>query len=517
MAFSNSAPPSDSAGSTVTSSSPRPLVLTDVHKRFGAVVALNGASLRLRPGTVHALIGGNGSGKSTFAKILTAVLRPDRATFRQDGSEPAHYTAATAAHLRVAGTYQEVSLVPDLSVAENLFLSRLPYRVTVRRLPRSLRASATEVLDRLLLPASVLDTKVRDLPLDQRALTELAKVLLTAPRVLIMDELTASLRAEQVEQVGKLLKELSAQGVATLFVSHRLEELVEFCSSCTVFRNGVTVLETDDIGKHTMDEYVSAMTATNKAVTAARRHRRGTSVDTTKTLIDIRDLVVPGWAEPVSFTVQAGEIVGLGGLAGNGQSDLLRAIFRAAPGRNPGVVALEQKKLSTHSLRDSVRHGIGFISGDRENEMAFGHRTVAENFTVISHATRRARPDIGLLAKMRVVGRPDQAMRDLSGGNQQKVIVGRWLAMKPRVLLADDPTRGVDIATRDDIHALLRDLADHGAAVILTSSDDRELADICDRAYVLYGGRIVKELAGEEVTEEELGRISTHPDFHVRA
>lgn len=516
MAFSNSAPASDPAGSTVASSG-RPLELTDVHKRFGAVVALNGASLRLRPGTVHALIGGNGSGKSTFAKILTAALRPDKATFRVDGSEPGRYTAATAAHLRVAGTYQEVSLVPDLSVAENLFLARLPYRVIVRGLPRSLRDSATEVLDRLLLPTSVLDTKVRDLPLDQRALTELAKILLTDPRVLIMDELTASLRAEQVERVGKLLKELSARGVATLFVSHRLEELVEFCSSCTVFRNGVTVLETDDIGKHTMDEYVSAMAAARKPVTAARGHRRSTRKDATKTLIDIRDLVVPGWAEPVSFAAQAGEIVGLGGLAGNGQSDLLRAIFRATPGRHAGVVALEQTKLSAHSLRDSVRHGIGFISGDREREMAFGHRTVTENFTVIANATRRARPDTGLLAKMRVVGRPGQAMRDLSGGNQQKVIVGRWLAMKPRVLLADDPTRGVDIATRDDIHALLRDLADHDAAVILTSSDDRELADICDRVYILYAGRIVQELAGEEVTEEELGRISAHPDFHVRA
>ena len=494
-------------------SSAEPLLeLHDVHKRFGQVVALNGASVRLSPGEVRALIGGNGSGKSTFAKVLMGIVAPDRAQITVDGRTTPH--SGTPEGIRVSGTFQEVSLLDDLSVEENLLLAHLPRKAGVLASPRSARATTIQALDHVLLPSSVLRRKVRDLPLDQRALAELAKVMLSEPQVVIMDELTASLRAEQVDQIGVLLKELSARQVATLFVSHRLEEVEEFCTSCSVLRNGVTVLETDDIGAHSMSDYVAAMTAIGDR-SGATRTRRASAVQAGRIILDVEGLRVDGGSEGVDIRVQEGEIVGLGGLAGNGQSEILRALYGSIPSHHERF-EVDGESSGHHSVRGSMRRGLGFISGEREREMSFGQRTVDENLSVVARSLRRAFSSRSLMERMKVVGRPEHPMRSLSGGNQQKVIVGRWLDLRPRILLADDPTRGVDVGTREEIHGLLRELTDGGSAVILTSSDDRELAEICDRVYVIYGGRVVAELTGDEVSEEEIGRVSIHPKFQER-
>jgi ribose transport system ATP-binding protein len=494
--------------------SPNPLfALTDVHKRFGPVVALNGASVRLAAGEVRALVGGNGSGKSTLAKILMGILDADRSHL-EIGGETSEGTRANEA-IRITGTFQEVSLLDDLSVQENLLLVRLPRRLGLFASPRKARSLTTHALEQVLLPASVLDTKVRDLPLDQRALAELAKVLLSDPQVVIMDELTASLRAEQVEQVGTLLRELSSHGVATLFVSHRLEEVQEFCTTCTVLRNGATVLETDNLATRSMSDYVGAMTATG-GDSGASRTRRTRAGEAGGVLLDVQGMSMAGWRGHLSrLHADAGEIIGLGGLAGNGQSEMLRGLFGSTPSSVESL-EVDGDVVTRHSLRRSLKRGIGFISGEREREMVFGQRSVDENLSVVAQSLKKAFSSRALMDRMQVVGQPKHAMRSLSGGNQQKVIVGRWLQLRPKVLLADDPTRGVDVATRGEIHRLLRELTDEGSTVVLTSSDDRELAEICDRVYVIYRGRIVAELTGDEVTEEDIGRVSIHPRYQER-
>jgi ABC-type sugar transport system ATPase subunit len=488
--------------------------LTDVHKRFGPVVALNGATVRLAPGEVRALVGGNGSGKSTLAKVLMGIVDADRAQLMVGGKQIPVHGHRAGQDVRIAGTFQEVSLLDDLSVEENLLLVRLPRRLGVLASPRLARSVTKHALDQVLLPISVLDKKVRDLPLDRRALAELAKVLLSDPQIVIMDELTASLRAEQVEQVGTLLKGLSDRGVATLFVSHRLEEVQEYCTSCTVLRNGMTVLETDDITSHSMAEYVAAMTATGDEL-GATRTRRAAASGGGRVILDIQALTVPGWTGQASVRAGAGEIIGLGGLAGNGQSEMLRGIYGAAHSHVQSI-EIDGTPVPRHSVRTSIRRGMGFISGEREREMAFGQRTVDENLSVVAQALKKAFSSHELMQRMKVIGKPRHLMRSLSGGNQQKVIVGRWLELRPQVLLADDPTRGVDVATREEIHRLLRELTDGGSTVVLTSSDDRELAEICDRVYVVYRGRVVAELEGDEVTEEGIGRVSIHPRYQEK-
>ncbi len=502
------------------SSSSRLLEVTGVHKRFGNVVALDGASVHVSPGEVRALIGGNGSGKTTLSKVLLGILEADDAQLSVRGvAHAVNERGERSDHgLRIAGTSQEVSLLDDLTVAENLLLTKLPRRLGLLSSPSARSSVTTAALDRVLLPSSLLNRKVRDLPLDQRALAELAKVLLEQPEVLIMDELTASLRAEQVEQVASLLSELSQGGMATLFVSHRLEEVEAICTSCTVLRNGVTVLETDDIKAHSMAEYVAAMTATGNGSgsTRTRSRRVASGEHDGEVILDVQGLTVPGWGSSVSIQGRGGEIVGLGGLAGNGQAEILRAVFGAVP-TPVDQLSVGSSVISQHSVRSAISHGIGFLSGEREREMSFGQRSVDENVRVVAHGLKRHLSTQDLLARMRTKGSPRQAMRNLSGGNQQKVIIGRWLGVDLKVLLADDPTRGVDVATREEIHQLLRELTEKGSTVVLTSSDDRELAEICDRVYVVYRGRVIAELDGDDVSEAEIGRVSIHPSYQGEA
>jgi ABC-type sugar transport system ATPase subunit len=492
------------------------LVAEDVHKRFGPVRALEGARLRMVPGQVRALVGGNGSGKSTFAKVLTGVLAADRARLVVDGVEVPHRGPATAGRLRIAATYQEVALADDLSVAENLALDRLPRRLGLLAAPGRARTRALGALERVALPATVLDRKVRELPLDQRALAELAKLLLDEPRFAILDELTASLRREQVERVGALLRELTADGVAVLYVSHRLEEIAELCDAATVLRNGRTVLEEDALADRPLDDLVAAMTGAGGEVGAARTRRAGRE-PAGEPVLEVEGLRVAGSPAPVSLRCAAGEVVGLAGLSGHGQSELLRTLAGARRG-DGGQVRLRGRPLHLGAVRDAVREGVGFLSGEREREMAFGARSVGENLTVVAQATGRRLPADPLLDRLGLPATHRRApMRSLSGGNQQKVIVGRWLGLEPHVLLADDPTRGVDVATRARIHALLRELADAGSAVLLASSDDRELGELCDRVYVLYRGAIVQELAGDEVDEHAIAHAAVAPPVGAAA
>ncbi|WP_099025000.1 sugar ABC transporter ATP-binding protein [Mycolicibacterium palauense] len=484
------------------------LTVSGISKNFGPVQALKNIDLRVQAGSVHALMGGNGSGKSTLSKALLGVVRPDAGRIEVAGGhhvvDPASSRAAG-----IYGTYQETALSGDLTVAENILINTLPSRLGLAS-TRNPDATLTAVIDRVGLPAAVLDTKVRELPLDQRCLAELARVLVHRPRLLIIDELTASLRRDQVGRVGTILREVADTGAAVLFVSHRLEEVDEFCSSATVLRNGRTVLHTDDLSDHHLDDLMAAMTGGDiQAGSAARRRKArsesaGSEESTTTSVLEVADLEVAEFGSRISLHGNSGEIVGVSGLSGNGQSELLRSLYGAVTSRE-GDIRIDGVPVRIRSVADAVRGGIGYISGEREREMVFGHRSIEENLGVVAMAFKKLIDPSLVMHRMALVTHRRAQIRSLSGGNQQKVVVGRWLGIKPRVLLADDPTRGVDVQTRNEIHGMLREMVtSNSSAAVVVSSDDHELAEICDRVYILHQGKVIEELAGDEVTEEAI-------------
>lgn len=500
------------------------LEASNVRKSFATVRALDGVSVGVPPGEVRAVLGGNGSGKSTLAKVITGVVAPDEASFKVNGPEVRIDRPADALRLGIAATYQELSLLSHLSVAENLMINRLPKKGGLWVSNRLAEKRSQDVLSRLGI-ADIAPLKVRELPLADRYLVELAKALVSEPKYLILDELTSALRREQVGLVRSVIEELSVSGVGILYVSHRLEEIFEFCESVTVLRNGKVVRE-GPVSEFATEDVVIAMSGPKTQQPAAVDTEVGGTVSpkarpegrgptpggsTGEPLLLLENIPLPGVGGEVSLKGYPAEIVGIAGLQGHGQSELLRTLFGAVPGGSTSV-RLEDRQVTIRTVRDAIREGFGFISGDRENEMIFGQRLVDENLRVVARAFKHNFRSEGLLERLQLSrDRLGAAMNTLSGGNQQKVVVGRWLGVEPRVLLADDPTRGVDVRTRQEMHSLLRELAGRGSLVLFSSSAERELADLCDRVYVLYRGRVVSELRGEQLNEHEIGAASMDP------
>ena len=476
-----------------------------ITKDYGHVRALKGADITLESGEVRALLGGNGSGKSTMSKILTGVTAPSTGGISIDGAPVSINGPRDASTLGIAATYQEVALAGDLTVAENLGVTRLPRRFGILSAPNRHRSLLTESLERVSLNEDILGERVRDLDLEQRSLVELARVLGTRPRYVVFDELTASLRAHQVDLVGDIIRELADDGAGILFVSHRLEEVERFCDVATVLRSGRVVLD-GSLKTLTIEDLVTAMTG-EKQNEGDRRRTVRASISAGATVLSAEDLLVDGAAGPVSVHSRAGEILGVAGLSGQGQGEMLRAL--AGTSRATGRILVGTKSMNSGKVDEFVSCGVGFVSGERDREMSFGVRNVDENARSVSLTQRRS-IDIGaILETLKLPKSHRRAMMSgLSGGQQQKVVLGRWLTMSPVVLVADDPTRGVDIGARREIHRLLRKIAEAGTGVVLTSSDDHELAEICDRVLIVYRGQIVQELTGDNVTEQQIADAS---------
>lgn len=495
----------------------------DVQKDFATVRALNGVSLSVSPGEIRAILGGNGSGKSTLAKVITGVVEPDKATIKVDGRQVHINSPIDARRLGISATYQELSLLNHLSVYENLLLDQLPNRWGIWVDNSAAEKRASKMLERLGI-ATLAPLKVRELALADRYLVELAKALAFNPKYLILDELTSALRREQVQLVRSVIEEASTNGTGILYVSHRLEEVFEFCDSVTILRNGEVVKE-GLVSELNSSDLINAMSGAkgkrttvpgigngDYSVETAPKHSVVQSDESTEEpLLALRGITIPGFDGEVSLEGYPGEIIGIAGLQGHGQSELLRLLFGAISGASVNIW-LEGKETTISTVREAVKKGFGFISGDRENEMIFGPRPVNENLQAVARIFRRNFRSEGLLERLGLSqDRLRVAMHTLSGGTQQKVVVGRWLGIEPRVLLADDPTRGVDVETRGEIHALLREAAGRGSLVLFSSSDERELASLCSRVYVLYRGQVVSELEGEQLTEHEIEATSMDP------
>lgn len=485
-----------------------PLLLAQaVTKRFGAAVALSDGALRVERGEIHALLGANGCGKSTLSKIIAGTVQRDGGTVEVDGATLELTGPKAAEAAGIALFYQELSLVPQMSVADNIVLGH----ETVTGLgfldAQARRANAQALIDRFASVAGeglTLDAPVSRLTPDQRQIVEICKVLARKPRLMILDEATAALDRRQVELLFAMLAEMKSEGVSAIFISHRLDEVFAVCDRITVMRNGAKVAEFVT-AETSMDQVVHAMVGEMadhlRPVRAARpageAPRLSVSGATSRRLSD------------VSFTLGRGEILGLGGLQGQGQSALLRGLFGADP-LTAGTVSLDGKPLRLRKPADAIHNGLAYVSGDRGRDAAIHGRSIFENIAAGSFVRERMAlvwPQ-ALAERFRTAAASlntkyaglDAPIGSLSGGNQQKIFIARWLATRPDVLLLDDPTKGIDLAAKADFFDLVRKLAAEGTSILFYASEDAELLGLCDRILVFNSGAVSDELTGDRLT-----------------
>jgi ribose transport system ATP-binding protein len=498
----------------VTRLEPGALILTmrDVSKRYGGVRALEHADLAIAAGRIHAILGENGAGKSTLIKILSGVVEPDGGRIVLDGDEIAFDSPAAANRAGIVCIFQELSLVPDLSVADNIAISNPPHRFgLIDR--RAQRRFAEEALARAGASDIHPMALVRDLALSRRQIVEIAKALARNPRILILDEATSALTAADVAKVFAVLKRLRDEGLALLYISHRMHEIEELADECTVFRNGSNVASYV-AGTKSDDEVVEMMIGRELSHVFPAKPPRRQSQETP--LIEVRRLNWTDRLRNISFQAHAGEVVGLGGLDGQGQRELLLALFGVLRGVSGEIrVAGSPVAPSSPNAAKSASIGMALIPEDRKTEGLMLPMSLRDNLSfaalerisragVIDH-DREAKLVADMIALLAIrAGGTDSPAGALSGGNQQKVVIAKWLMAQPRIILLNDPTRGIDVATKQEIYQLLRRLADSGAAIIFYTTDYSELIGCCDRALVLYDGGIKRVLVGEEITERAL-------------
>jgi ribose transport system ATP-binding protein len=478
-------------------------------KRYGGVVALADGSLDVESGEVVALMGANGSGKSTLGKIITGAVVPDGGQLLLDGEEVRFSSPQAARRGGISAVYQELSLVPDMTVAENMWLANEP--VALGRVRRKERRERTvrllTLFEDALGPSVGPDSLVSDLSPSDRQIVEILKALSREPRVMILDEATASLGARQVRRLFELVGEWKARGMALIFISHRMEEIFQIADRATVLRSGRTVGAADV--KETSEEELVGLMIEGGVAERHIEHPAESAGEKTALLEteDLRSAVLNG----VSLQLWEGEILGLGGLQGQGQSDLLLALFGAVP--YSGTVLLAGEEVHFSHPRKAMQKGLAFVPGDRGGEGLLPIRSILENLLLPSWSRygtllnmRGARNDSeevsqGLRLKM---GSLDDPVSSLSGGNAQKVVLGKWLMRDPKVLLLDDPTKGVDVGAKGEFYKILTDLRQRGVAILLHSSDDEELLGLCDRVLVMRDGAVRRELSGGDLNKSAL-------------
>ena len=503
----------DPSGAPATRESARPLLsLVHAAKSFGAVHAVVDGSIDLYGGEAHALVGENGAGKSTVVKILAGVHQPDEGQLLIEGQPAVLSGPAAAQAAGIAVIYQEPTLFPDLSVAENIFMGRQPLLAARRIDRRRMRAQAAALFERLgvqLDPARV----SRGLSIADQQIVEIAKALTREARVIVMDEPTAALSAAEVARLFDVVRALRADGAAVLFISHRLEEVFEICQRVTVMRDGSTVLASELAGLSAND-LVRAMVGRDMPQrTAGERGQPGDEV------LGVERLTREGVFTDISLQVRAGEIVALAGLVGSGRSEVARAIF-GIDRYDAGSVTLRGQKLRKASPTAAMAAGIGYVPEDRRQQGLVMDMSVQQNVALASLARLRQGGLIRSAAERAFAtdwaqrlrlkyGRLTDPVSMLSGGNQQKVVLAKWLGRRPALLIVDEPTRGIDIATKADVHELLVRLAGEGVAILMISSELPEVLYIGDRILVMREGRLTAEYPHAEASEEKIMSAAT--------
>jgi len=486
----------------------------DIVKTFPGVRALDGVHLRVRPGETHAVVGENGAGKSTLMLTLTGVHRPDEGIILLDGREVTFSSPQEAVRQGISIVFQELSLVPSLSIAENIFANRQPVkRFGVIDFPELYRRTR-ELLSLFDLRELDPATPVRELGPATQQVVEILKALSTDPKVLILDEPTSSLTDLEARRLFENLRRLTTRGLACLYISHHLTEIFEIAQTVTVLRDGRFVC---DARVADIDEDFLVSNMVGRTISDAYGRRPDPSTFGPVRL-EARGLSGAGFSD-VSFRVRAGEIVGFSGLVGAGRTELARAVF-GADRLAEGELKLDGAAVGPHTPRDAIRLGIGYLTEDRKSQGLYLDFPVRANVAanrlerlsrgpllsdaLIDAAAQKAVRDYRIAS-----GEGNRPVRTLSGGNQQKVLIGAWIGIAPRVLIVDEPTRGVDVGARSEIYGFLRGLAAQGTAIVMISSDLTEVLGLSDRVYVMKAGRIAGELAASEATEEAVIALAT--------
>ncbi|MGI5253394.1 sugar ABC transporter ATP-binding protein [Actinacidiphila glaucinigra] len=488
------------------------LALEGVSKSFGAVRALRGVSLRLHAGEAHALAGENGAGKSTLIKTLAGVHRPDTGTVLLDGRPVEFHGPGDARDAGVAVIYQEPTLFPDLSVAENIFVGRQPRRSLGRVDHKAVREAAADLFRRLGVDLDP-EQPARGLSIADQQLVEIAKALSFDARVLIMDEPTAALTGSEVSRLFGVVKSLREQGAAVLFISHRLEEIFALCQRVTTLRDGAWIAS-EPLDGLTEDDLVRRMVGRDLDELYPKQ-----DAEIGEVALSVRRLTREGVFTDVSFEVRRGEIVGLAGLVGAGRSEVARAIF-GVDRRDAGEVVVDGKPLRGGAPSLAMAAGIALVPEDRRAQGLVMDMSIERNIGLTGFPattkgglmSRRAERSRALDWAVRLqvkYARLADVVGTLSGGNQQKVVLAKWLATAPEVLIVDEPTRGIDVGTKAEVHRLLSRLAAEGVAVLMISSDLPEILGMADRVLVMHEGRLAAEIPRSEATEESVMAAAT--------
>jgi galactofuranose transport system ATP-binding protein len=491
-----------------------------VTKRFPGVLALDDVSFELRPGEVHALVGENGAGKSTLIKVITGVYKPDDGQVHFKGEEVSFSDPRESQAVGISTIYQEINLIPLLSVAQNIFLGREPRNRLGIIDVESMNREAAEILERYGIRADV-TAPLRSLGLGAQQMVAIARAISVDTRAVIMDEPTSSLEAREVETLFGVIRQLREEGVGVIYISHRLDELYEICDSVTILRDG-RVVHAGELAELSRLQLIAYMLGRELAeVEEEGATGFGEEHEAAREpVLEVQGLTQRPRLREITFDVRPGEVVGLAGLLGAGRTETAKAIFGAEP-LDSGSVRVGGEDLRTGSPGAAIKAGIAFLPEDRKSEGIIPDLSVKENIVAaalprLTHAglvsekeqdelVDRFIQSLGIKASS-----PDQPVRELSGGNQQKVLLARWLCMNPKVLILDEPTRGIDVGAKAEIQKLVDDLAVEGLGVILISSELEEITEGSDRVVALRDGAVVGVLSGEEITEGKLMGVLAH-------
>ena len=486
------------------------LEMEGITKRFPGVLALDGVSLTIYPGEVLALVGENGAGKSTLMKILSGVYKKDAGSILIEGSSIDIAGPLHARQLGISIIYQELNVLNNMDIAENIFVGREKRKngFVDKKLQHE---EARVLLDRVGLSADT-HTKAGKLSTAQKQMVEVAKALSTHARMIIMDEPTSSLTDKETEMLFGIIRKLRSDGVAIVFISHRMNEIFQIADRIAVMRDG-RMIQVVQAGEATEESIIAAMVGRDvKNLFAKLPSEIGEAV------LEVRGLSTKNFLKDISFHVNAGEIVGFAGLVGAGRSEVMRAVFGIDP-RESGEILIKGKPVEIHSTVDALRAGMGFVPEDRKEQglilkMSVQHNTSIAALPRVANGwfldKKRERELTAEYVDKLKVKTPSQEQRvmNLSGGNQQKVVIAKWMATNPSVLILDEPTRGIDVGAKKEIHLLMSELVRQGVAIIMISSELPEILGMSDRIYVMHDGRIKGEINREDATQESVMKLA---------
>ncbi|KAJ56325.1 D-ribose transporter ATP-binding protein [Actibacterium mucosum KCTC 23349] len=497
------------------------LKISNLSKSFGPVQALRGVNFELRRGEIHAIAGENGAGKSTLMNIIDGILQPNSGQILLDG-EPTKISSPTMAQkLGIGFVHQEIALCPDVSVAENIFMAATNVSTSLMMDYRKLEHDAREIFAQLCdIDPSVL---VRDLSISHQQLVEIAKALTLDCRILILDEPTAALTEAEAQTLFGIMRELADRGISIIYISHRMVEIFDNCDRVSVFRDGQHIV-TQDVADIEPSDVVNAMVG--RVIDNLYPHKQETPTE--DIILDVQNLTETRSFRDVSFTLKRGEILGFAGLIGAGRSEIVKGIC-ALEGDVKGEVRLEGETLSLRDYPDSIAKGMVYLSEDRKGDGLFLDLPIADNISALKveqvanrsgliQADSELQQAEALARKLNLkYGTMRDPVSSLSGGNQQKVAIAKMLSVNPRLIFLDEPTRGVDVGAKSEIHRILRDLAEEGVGIVVISSELPELIGVCDRVLVVREGQISGEVSGSEMTEENIMHLASVLDAHAVA